>query len=385
MTLESTMIIADASEFMRNGDFAPTRLEAQRDGINMVINAKSRANVQSSAGLMIMRANKLEVMVTLTPVTLPPPETGAQDKIRLLLNRITAEGELDFVNGLKVAKLALKFRESKRHRKRIVVFVGSPINATEKELSTLGKKFKKDDISVDVINFGEDETNTPLLEAFMKEVNKNEGSHLVTIPRGAHFADSLRSSPVLAGPDGTPAPAGGGGFGDVDPEMDPELAMVLRVSAEEERQRLQALGVETPAAAEAGPTPMDDGMDADMRAALALSMQDMQGATGEGDETAAPSTAAAPEMMSEEDMIAQAIAMSMEGAGEMDTTSDATAASAEAAETPAPPEAGTDVSFLTDTLAGLEGVDMNDPELLAALAAAGEDEKDGEKKDGEKE
>jgi hypothetical protein len=46
----------------------------------------------------------------------------------------------------------------------------------------------------DIINFGEDETNTPLLEAFMKEVNKNEGSHLVTIPRGANFSDSLRSS-----------------------------------------------------------------------------------------------------------------------------------------------------------------------------------------------
>jgi hypothetical protein len=43
------------------------------------------------------------------------------------LNQITADGELDFVNGLKVAKLALKFRESKRHRKRIVAFVGSPI------------------------------------------------------------------------------------------------------------------------------------------------------------------------------------------------------------------------------------------------------------------
>ena len=36
MTLESTVICVDNSEYCRNGDYAPTRLLAQRDAINMV-------------------------------------------------------------------------------------------------------------------------------------------------------------------------------------------------------------------------------------------------------------------------------------------------------------------------------------------------------------
>jgi hypothetical protein len=56
-------------------------------------------------------------------------------------------------------------------------------------------------------------------------------SHLVTIPPGPHIlSDILISSPIIAGEDGVPAgfTAGGGSnfeFG-VDPNLDPELALV---------------------------------------------------------------------------------------------------------------------------------------------------------------
>ena len=52
--------------------------------------------------------------------------------------------------------------------------------------------------------------------------------HLVTVPPGPALADALRSSPVVQGEDGyTPAPGGfGSGFDDIDPNLDPELALV---------------------------------------------------------------------------------------------------------------------------------------------------------------
>ena len=54
-----------------------------------------------------------------------------------------------------VASLALKHRQNKHQRQRIIIFVGSPLMEDQKELVKLGKKLKKNDVAVDVINFGE--------------------------------------------------------------------------------------------------------------------------------------------------------------------------------------------------------------------------------------
>ena len=54
-------------------------------------------------------------------------------------------------------------------------------------------------------------------------------SHLVTIPPGPSLAEALRTSPVVQGEDGyTPAGGFGSGFDDVDPNLDPELALVRK-------------------------------------------------------------------------------------------------------------------------------------------------------------
>jgi 26S proteasome regulatory subunit N10 len=107
---------------------------------------------------------------------------------------------------------------------------------------------KKYNISIDIINFGEESLNTSKLESFMEAIG-TETSHLVTVPPGAYLlSDMLLSSPILMGEDGAPPPgiaAGMGGdtsgfeFG-IDPSLDPELALALRMSLEEENARQQA-------------------------------------------------------------------------------------------------------------------------------------------------
>jgi hypothetical protein len=49
----------DTSDFMRNGDYSPTRYEAQRDAVNIVANAKTEANPESTVALMKMASGSV--------------------------------------------------------------------------------------------------------------------------------------------------------------------------------------------------------------------------------------------------------------------------------------------------------------------------------------
>merc|ERR1711872_427956 len=168
-------------------------------------------------------------------------------KILAKLHQVAPTGEIRFISGIKIAHLALKHRQGKNHKTRIVAFVGSPIEADEKEMVKLAKKLKKEKVNIDIVNFGEDEANADLLNKFVTTINGKEGtgSHLVTIPPGPHLSDALVSSPIVQGEDGSGAMGGSSGAGfefGVNPDDDPELALALRVSMEEQRARQQAEG-----------------------------------------------------------------------------------------------------------------------------------------------
>jgi len=57
MPLEATMIVLDNSEYMRNGDYAPTRFGAQTDAATTLFRTKCDSNPESSVSVMTM-ANK---------------------------------------------------------------------------------------------------------------------------------------------------------------------------------------------------------------------------------------------------------------------------------------------------------------------------------------
>jgi len=149
---------------------------------------------------------------------------------------------------LLIEQLALKHRGNKQQSQRIIVFVASPIEDSQQHLVRLARKMKKNNVAVDIINFGEEAVNTAKLEAFIEAIGP-ETSHLVTIPPGAYLlSDMVLSSPILMGEDGAPPPgmmgamggdASGFEFG-IDPSMDPELALALRMSLDEENARQAA-------------------------------------------------------------------------------------------------------------------------------------------------
>uniref|UniRef100_A0A8C6LRG4 26S proteasome non-ATPase regulatory subunit 4 n=1 Tax=Nothobranchius furzeri TaxID=105023 RepID=A0A8C6LRG4_NOTFU len=360
----------DNSEFMRNGDFLPTRLQAQQDAVNIVCHSKTRSNPENNVGLITM-ANNCEVLTTLTP------DTG---RILSKLHAVQPRGNICFCTGIRVAHLALKHRQGKNHKMRIIAFVGSPVEDNEKELVKMAKRLKKEKVNVDIINFGEEERNTEKLTAFINTLNGKEGagSHLVTVPPGPSLADALLSSPILAGEGGAVLGLGASDFEfGVDPSADPELALALRVSMEEQRQRQEdeARRAAVASAAEANiSSPVADESD---DALLKVSVPH----TGS-------TTPALPDFsrMTEDEQIAYALQMSMQGAGaeDMDTGGDVDSTEAKDEEDY---DVMQDPEFLQSVLENLPGVDPNNEAIRNAMGSLAsqtgskpETKKDEEKK-----
>ena len=53
-------------------------------------------------------------------------------------------GSVHLLTGINVAQLALKHRQNKNQRQRVVAFVGSPVADTEESLEQLAKKAEEE-------------------------------------------------------------------------------------------------------------------------------------------------------------------------------------------------------------------------------------------------
>jgi 26S proteasome regulatory subunit N10 len=181
--------------------------------------------------------------------------------------------------AIAIAQLALKHRQNKTLRQRVVVFVGSPLEDVspdaERALVRLAKKLKKNNVALDVVAFGDGieeagEGGRSILRTFVETASSSDNSydvffflllllcflkmlfsgtlsslrrHYLAVPPGPHtlLSSVILNSPILASDRGVPdelataipggvgAPSAGGTsqfeFG-VDPSLEPELAMV---------------------------------------------------------------------------------------------------------------------------------------------------------------
>lgn len=230
MVLEATIIAIDNSEYMRNGDYVPTRYDAQATATEFIFQNKINSNPENTVGLLSYGGNGPQVLSTLTT------DFG---KILSGAHGTKISGENHFSSGLQVAALALKHRQNKVQSQRIIAFVGSPVRESEKELEKLAKKLKKNNVAVDIISFGEGLLNDTKLEKFHAAVNNHDNSHLLSVHPGPRLLyESIAASPILA-EEGFEMNDSADifGVGGVDANMDPDLALALRLSLEEEKQR----------------------------------------------------------------------------------------------------------------------------------------------------
>jgi 26S proteasome regulatory subunit N10 len=117
--LESTIILIDNSEWTRSGDYAPSRFAAQADAVNLLAGAKTQAHPENTVGVLTMAGKTPRVLVT------PTPDLG---KVLNCMNDVEIDSECNYSASIQIGCLALKHRQNKNQRQRIVMFVGSPIS-----------------------------------------------------------------------------------------------------------------------------------------------------------------------------------------------------------------------------------------------------------------
>lgn len=86
----------DNSEWMRNGDYSPTRLVAQSEAVNLIFSSKTQSNPENTVGLMTAAGKGPEVLVTLTT------DVG---KILKALHGVKAGGNSDFTTSVQIAQV----------------------------------------------------------------------------------------------------------------------------------------------------------------------------------------------------------------------------------------------------------------------------------------
>ena len=352
MGLESTVLVLDNSEYMRNGDYSASRLESQEDAALLLANAKLNSNPESTVAVVSM-GDGVEVKLTLT--TDEGLVNAAVRGVRIASTRG------DLCSSLQVSQLLLKNRQNTHGSQRIVLFVGSPVLSESAALVRQGKLLRKNNIAVDVVSFGEEAENASKLESFVGAVNKKvdgeDNSHLVTIPAGPHIlSDILLTTPVFSGAFGAGGggASGGGGFGGVDPNMDPELAAVLAESLREEEERRKNAGQDgsagtagAPGAAASSNASDDMDIDEEEMLRLAIEMSKNEGAepeqessSGSGDTAMADAEGDADEMDEEMRLALEMSKMEDEGSASAAATSTSTGTSQTGLQTTTPLGAG---------------------------------------------
>ena len=180
----------DNSEYMRNSDYTPTRLEAQQDAAGVISNSKINSNPENTVGVLSMAGKGVELLVS------PTEDSG---KILACFGQVRPEGKLNFSAGVQVAQLALKHRKNKNGGQRLVIFVGSPITEDVNALQKVGKLLKKNNVAVNVVSMGELDDNNEKLTEFINAVNSNDNSSFVVVPPGVLPQDAIMSSPIMEG------------------------------------------------------------------------------------------------------------------------------------------------------------------------------------------
>lgn len=323
------MLCLDNSDWARNGDYSPSRWEAQVNAANIICGAKVEQNPENSVGILTLAGKRIEVL------TAP---TTDQAKIYAAVASGKLGGDSDVYAAVRVAALALKHRQNKNQKARILLFVCSPVRDEAEKMTALGKELKKNNVAVDIISFGAIETHTNL-EALQKAANSGDNSRFITIPSGPDviIADVLFNTPILLGEGEAENPVAPRFPGGVNPDTDPELAEALRLSMEEFKAQ-QAREEQ----AKQGPLPAPQGEPMAVEEKPVEAGQQDPPQTAEG--TAQP--------------------MEVEKPGNVEEN------------------VFQDSEFVANLLASLPGVDPNDPSIKEALAQIGatEEKKEEEKK-----
>ncbi|ETB62257.1 hypothetical protein YYC_00866 [Plasmodium yoelii 17X] len=171
--IEATIICIDNSDYNMNEDIVPNRFMSQIDCVNILCCNKTSMHYKNSIGVLVMAGDGIKIKVSLT-----------NDIGQLLscIHGIKIEGSCDIIRSLLIAQLALKHRIDKNLEQKIIIFIGSPIEANEKQLISTGKQLKKNNISIDIISYGNVNKNREKLNKLFESINNNGNCRIIECP-----------------------------------------------------------------------------------------------------------------------------------------------------------------------------------------------------------
>ncbi|KAK2962289.1 putative 26S proteasome regulatory subunit RPN10 [Blattamonas nauphoetae] len=244
---------------MRNTDFRPTRLFAQKTAVQFILDTMRTKNAENQQGLVkCSHGGQAIVSLTSTPNILH----HALDDLTL------GEGE-SFLRSLAVAHLVFKTgKVDRRGTDHIIAFIAHPMTESEEDCQKYGEMLRKSNISLAVFSFGSVQENSAKLHALVAAACGGDTTTLVECqPDHGTLEQHVMRSPFIGL--GGSSPLEGNPMLQIDDNVeDPELAWALK----ESRNQMQPAG-------EGGQI---DEIDADqtyddmLLAAMQMSMQDEQ-------------------------------------------------------------------------------------------------------------
>ena len=77
------------------------------------------------------------------------------------------------------------------------MFVASPIKSKHDDLVLLGKKLKKNNVAIDIISFGNIDTNREAVNLIVKNADNSNNSHLLEVGVDQYLMDCILCSPII--------------------------------------------------------------------------------------------------------------------------------------------------------------------------------------------
>ncbi|EAX94698.1 hypothetical protein TVAG_321350 [Trichomonas vaginalis G3] len=214
----SIVMIIDNSSTSINGDFFPTRIEAQRKAVNQLATYIFSLNSNSQVAVYTAGSKEFGIRVSLV---------SSSSKILPVISQISCGGNLRLETSIKQALIAFHFIEHKCS-KSILCFVGGPNDINENNSQIIAQKCKKESADLHILTFGNNVPNVPLLEKLAKSVSPK--SIFINLPIDSGdplvISDAILKSDL--GPGEKNARLELKAISNVDPALTQELMLALQ-------------------------------------------------------------------------------------------------------------------------------------------------------------
>jgi 26S proteasome regulatory subunit N10 len=216
MQPSAILILLDNSATSINGDFHPNRLDAQKQAADRLVQYYTRNSAETQIGIGVLASEQCVVIASLT---------SDLNRIARAISLITKGGRVRLEHGIRCAFLALHHRDQELKELRVIVFVASEHDVTPAAAEKIVATARKESVCMDIIAVGDDVNDLDVLESIVVNL-RSRSTFLRAQVNSLILSDIVMGSAIGPGLEAHRRIQ-------VNPEDDPDLALMLRMSMED--------------------------------------------------------------------------------------------------------------------------------------------------------